>query len=192
MTNFQKESNKKLSRSDVSPSEIRAMITQGQKFSEELLELCFAPVEDKVSRISLARDLNFNHKVAPCRLVVPFQILLTPILPPSHEKSFLEHFRPFPGDVVSIESRFSFSMTLYVQLYTDIHTGVLDEALVLSSLQKPRKISIQGTDGKVYSLLCKPKDDLRKDQRLMEFNNMINGFLKRNVEAIKRRMCKKP
>lgn len=82
-------------------------------------------------------------------------------------------------------------MALHVELYTDIHTGVLDEALVLSSLQKPRKISIQGTDGKVYNLLCKPKDDLRKDQRLMEFNNMINGFLKRNVEAIKRRMCKK-
>lgn len=171
MANFQKESNKKLSRSDVSPSEIRAMVTQGQKFSEELLELCFAPVEEKASRISLARDLHFNHKLAPCRLVVPFQMMLTPILPPSHEKSFLEHFRPFPGDVVSIER-------------------VLDEALVLSSLQKPRKISIQGTDGKVYNLLCKPKDDLRKDQRLMEFNNMINGFLKRNVEAIKRHMCK--
>jgi len=80
--------------------------------------------------------------------------------------------------------------TLGSDLYWYIHIGVMDEALVLSSLQKPRKISIQGTDGKVYSLLCKPKDDLRKDQRLMEFNNMINGFLKRNVEAIKRRMCK--
>lgn len=81
------------------------MITQGQKFSEELLGLCLAPVEEKVSRISLARDLGFNHKVAPCRLAVPFQIMLTPILPPSHDKSFLEHFRPFPGDVVSIESK---------------------------------------------------------------------------------------
>lgn len=66
---------------------------------------------------------------------------------------------------------------------------VLDEALVLNSLQRPRKISILGTDGKVYSLLCKPKDDLRKDQRLMEFNNMINGFLKKNVDSVKRRMC---
>lgn len=59
-------------------------------------------------------------------------------------------------------------------------------------MQKPRKISILGSDGKVYSLLCKPKDDLRKDQRLMEFNNMINRFLKRDIESSKRRMCKLP
>lgn len=71
----------------------------------------------------------------------------------------------------------------------DTPTEVLDEALVLNSLQKPRKISILGTDGRVYSLLCKPKDDLRKDQRLMEFNNMINGFLKKDVDSTKRRMC---
>lgn len=60
----------------------------------------------------------------------------------------------------------------------------------MNSLQKPRKISIRGSDGKIYNALCKPKDDLRKDQRLMEFNNMINRFLKRDVEASKRRMCK--
>lgn len=69
-------------------------------------------------------------------------------------------------------------------------SGVIDEAQILSSLQKPRKIGIRGSDGRVYNILCKPKDDLRKDQRLMEFNNMINRFLKRDVEASKRRMCK--
>jgi serine/threonine-protein kinase ATR len=58
---------------------------------------------------------------------------------------------------------------------------------VLSSLQKPRKISILGSDGNLYNLLCK-KDDLRKDQRLMEFNGMINRFLKRDVESNKRRL----
>jgi serine/threonine-protein kinase ATR len=66
----------------------------------------------------------------------------------------------------------------------------LDEAQILNSLQKPRKISMRGSDGKIYNALCKPKDDLRKDQRLMEFNNMINRFLKRDVESSKRRMCK--
>lgn len=75
-------------------------------------------------------------------------------------------------------------------LEANTRSEVLDDALVLNSLQKPRKISILGTDGKVYSLLCKPKDDLRKDQRLMEFNNMINGFLKKDIDSVKRRMCK--
>lgn len=68
--------------------------------------------------------------------------------------------------------------------------GVLDNAQVLNSLQKPRKVSLRGSDGKIYNILCKPKDDLRVDQRLMEFNNMINRFLKRDVESSKRRMCK--
>ncbi|KAJ5300562.1 uncharacterized protein N7443_005564 [Penicillium atrosanguineum] len=135
-------------KSESTSSDIRRMINQGQKFSEELLQLCLARVEERASRVSLARHLGFNHKVVPCRLVVPFQAMLIPSLP----------------------------------------TTVLDEAQILNSLQKPRKISIRGSDGKIYNALCKPKDDLRKDQRLMEFNNMINRFLKRDVESSKRRM----
>lgn len=73
---------------------------------------------------------------------------------------------------------------------TNQRLAILDEAQILNSLQKPRRISIRGSDGKIYNALCKPKDDLRKDQRLMEFNNMINRFLKRDVEASQRRMCK--
>ncbi|KAL4923269.1 protein kinase MEC1 [Aspergillus undulatus] len=150
-------------------ADIRGMISQGQKFAEELLRLCVAKIENKTSRIHLARTLNFNHKVAPCRLVVPFQAMLTPSLPASHDSDYLKGFRAFPRDSTTIEA-------------------VLDDAQVLSSLQKPRKIGIRGSDGKTYHILCKPKDDLRKDQRLMEFNNMINRFLKKDVESSKRRM----
>ncbi|KAH8430361.1 protein kinase MEC1 [Aspergillus melleus] len=161
------EVNKKL-KAD-SPSDMRGMINQGQKFSEEMLRLCIVRIEDKSSRINLARTLGFNHKVAPCRLVVPFQAMLTPTLPASHDSEYLKGFRAFPRDPTTIET-------------------VLSDAQVLNSLQKPRKISIRGSDGKIYNILCKPKDDLRKDQRLMEFNNMINRFLKRDVESSKRRM----
>ncbi|KAE8338953.1 hypothetical protein BDV24DRAFT_137247 [Aspergillus arachidicola] len=160
------EVNKKLKTE--TPSDMRAMINQGQRFSEEMLKLCVARVE-KVSRINLARALGFNHKIAPCRLVVPFQAMLTPTLPTSHDAEYLKGFRAFPRDPTTIEA-------------------VLDDAQVLNSLQKPRKIGVRGSDGKIYNILCKPKDDLRKDQRLMEFNNMINRFLKRDVESSKRRM----
>ncbi|KAJ5143080.1 uncharacterized protein N7515_001867 [Penicillium bovifimosum] len=150
-------------------AEIRRMITQGTKFSEELLQLCLAPIEEKASRVQLGRNLGFNHKVAPCRLVVPFQAMLIPSLPASQNIEYIKGFRAFPRDPTTIEA-------------------VLDEAQILNSLQKPRKISLRGSDGKIYNALCKPKDDLRKDQRLMEFNNMINRFLKRDVESSKRRM----
>ncbi|KAH1509757.1 hypothetical protein KXV68_004622 [Aspergillus fumigatus] len=161
------EANKK-SRTEF-PLDMRGMINQGQKFTEEMLKLCTARVEEKASRIHLARHLGFSHKVAPCRLVVPFQAMLTPSLPASHETEYLKGFRAFPRDPTTIDA-------------------VLDDAQVLSSLQKPRKISIRGSDGKIYNVLCKPKDDLRKDQRLMEFNNTINRFLKKDVESSKRRM----
>jgi len=171
---------------------MKVMINQGQKFSEELLKLCVARVEDKVSKISLSRNLGFNHKVAPCRLVVPFQTLLTPSLPANHDSDYLKTFRAFPRDTVTIESKSQKIKGMTKSTDSNYLTllAVLDDSQVLSSLQKPRKIGIRGSDGKIYSLLCKPKDDLRKDQRLMEFNNMINRLLKRDVESSKRRMCK--
>ncbi|PYH81420.1 protein kinase [Aspergillus uvarum CBS 121591] len=158
----------KKSKAESSVSDMRALVNQGQKFSDEMLRLCIARIEEKVSRVNL-RTLGFNHKVAPCRLVVPFQAMLTPILPASHDSEYLKSFRAFPREAITIEA-------------------VLDDAQILNSLQKPRRISIRGSDGRIYSILCKPKDDLRKDQRLMEFNNMINRFLKRDVESSKRRM----
>ncbi|KAL4902881.1 hypothetical protein BDW74DRAFT_169409 [Aspergillus multicolor] len=161
------EINKKLKTETI--YDVRVMINQGQRFSDELLRLCVAKIESKTSRINLARHLNFNHRIAPCQLVVPFQAMLAPILPASHDLDYLKGFRAFPRDSTTIEA-------------------ILDDALILNSLQKPRRIGILGSDGKIYNILCKPKDDLRKDQRLMEFNNMINRFLKKDVESSKRRM----
>lgn len=65
-----------------------------------------------------------------------------------------------------------------------------DDVVVMSSLQKPRKISIIGSDGKLYSFLAKPKDDLRKDARLMQFNDMIIKLLKKDSESRSRHLSK--
>lgn len=62
----------------------------------------------------------------------------------------------------------------------------------MASLQKPRRICIRGSDGKDYPFLCKPKDDLRKDARLMEFNSMINKLLKKHSESRKRNLRESP
>lgn len=150
-------------------AELKNLITAGQKFSDEVLRISDFPIEGKVSRVSLTRDLGFNHKIAPSRLVVPVESCLTISLPPTFDSTATKSFRPFPKDAVTI-------------------TSFLDEAMVLASLQKPRKLTIRGSDGNLYGVLAKPKDDMRKDQRLMEFNTMINRFLKRDVEASKRRL----
>lgn len=59
---------------------------------------------------------------------------------------------------------------------------------VLPSLQRPKKIGIRGSDGKSYIFLCKPKDDLRRDSRVMEFNSLINKLLKKDVESRRRQL----
>ena len=154
---------------DAHSAELRSMITQAQKFCDELLRVADFTIEGKQPRVSLSKYLQFNHKIAPCRLVVPVESCLIPSLPTSFDSIQSKTFRAFPRDAVTI-------------------SAFLDEALVLPSLQKPRRLSIRGSDGEVYRVLAKPKDDMRKDQRLMEFNTMINRFLKRDVEASKRRL----
>lgn len=60
----------------------------------------------------------------------------------------------------------------------------------MPSLQRPKKLVFQGSDGKRYPFLCKPHDDLRKDARLMDFNAMINKLLKSASESRRRQLCK--
>lgn len=60
----------------------------------------------------------------------------------------------------------------------------------MSSLAAPKKIGIYGNDGKLYSFLGKPKDDLRKDARIMELDAIINKFLKADSESRRRQLRK--
>ena len=98
-------------------ADMRAIINQGQKFSEEMLKLCVTRIEDKVPRISLGRNLGFNHKVVPCRLVVPFQAMLTPSLPASHDPEYLKSFRAFPRDPTIIEGMPALSLPSCAEAY---------------------------------------------------------------------------
>jgi serine/threonine-protein kinase ATR len=63
-----------------------------------------------------------------------------------------------------------------------------DEVEIMHSLARPRKITIRGSNGQTYMFLGKPKDDLRKDARLMDFNAIINKLLKANSESRRRQL----
>jgi serine/threonine-protein kinase ATR len=149
--------------------DLRVMITHGQKLSDGLLQACEIHIETRSANVSLSKDLNFNHKLAPNPLVIPLESTLTANAPVVQDAFHIRKFVAFAQERITIQS---FS----------------DEVLVLNSLQRPRKLTVRGSDGKQYGLLCKPKDDLRKDQRLMEFNTMINRALKRDTESSKRRL----
>lgn len=66
--------------------------------------------------------------------------------------------------------------------------GFAENIEVLNSLQRPKKVTMIGSDGKRYIFLCKPEDDMRKDSRLMELNAIINRLLKKNGDSRRRDM----
>jgi len=64
--------------------------------------------------------------------------------------------------------------------------GVEDDIAVMSSLQKPKRIVFIGSDGKSYPFLAKPKDDLRKDNRMMEVAGVLNALFSEDPDARER------
>jgi serine/threonine-protein kinase ATR len=49
--------------------DLKNLIIQGQRLTDALLAACDAPVEQRVSHVSLSKDLGFSHKLAPSQLM---------------------------------------------------------------------------------------------------------------------------
>lgn len=150
--------------------DMKLMIKSGERLAHQLLMICNTGEfpSNRTFTASITKDLGFNHKTCtPNPLAVPIENVLTATLPTLTDT--VKGHKAFSRDVVTISS-------------------FLDEVLVLNSIQKPKKLTARGSDGRKYGLLCKPKDDLRKDQRLMEFNSMINRSLKRDAESSRRQL----
>lgn len=66
--------------------------------------------------------------------------------------------------------------------------GINEEVVVLRSAAKPKKITIECNDGLFYNVMVKPKDDLRKDFRLMEFNGLVKRYLHQDPQVCVKRV----
>ncbi|XP_055847877.1 serine/threonine-protein kinase ATR isoform X1 [Episyrphus balteatus] len=66
--------------------------------------------------------------------------------------------------------------------------GIKEDVVVLRSQALPKKISFLCSDGKEYTAMLKPKDDLRLDYRLMEFNALLKRYLRLDPQARQRRL----
>ena len=56
------------------------------------------------------------------------------------------------------------------------------------SLQRPKKVCIRGSDGGEFNFLCKPKDDLRKDARVIEVLTAANRMLHKSSNCRRRKL----
>ncbi|CAO3569415.1 unnamed protein product [Mortierella alpina] len=146
------------------------LIKEALDLGEHLISLCMASVPDKISKLSLEKNFNriFRQlKRDGYNVAIPCQKTLWPALPAS--SATMASHKPFKSDLPKIDR-------------------LLDEIEVMSSLQRPRKVTIVGSDGRMYTYLCKPKDDLRKDAKMTEFNCLVNYLLNKNREAHRRNL----
>ena len=149
---------------------LETVISDIIKLTDNLLNLCNFPLGARQNTLSISKDFRNLQRMTPVRIIIPVTATMTVTLPSSTKKRGLEYnYQPFPTNPPTIEA-------------------FADEIEIMASLQKPRKITILGSDGRDYIFLCKPKDDLRKDCRLMEFNSMINMLLKKDPDARRRNL----
>jgi FKBP12-rapamycin complex-associated protein len=59
---------------------------------------------------------------------------------------------------------------------------------VITSKQRPRKLSIFGSNGQEYQFLLKGHEDLRQDERVMQLFGLVNSLLLSNPETLRRNL----
>eukprot|EP00064_Thunnus_orientalis_P014791 superscaffoldBa00002629_g14838 len=150
---------------------LEKFIGDANKLTDKLLELCNKPVDGNSTTLSMSVHFKQLKRMVEeptfSQILIPLQSVLIPTLP-STGGANTEH-DAFPGHWAYLD-------------------GFEDIVEILASLQKPKKISLKGSDGRSYTMMCKPKDDLRKDCRLMEFNCLINKCLRKDAESRRREL----
>ncbi|XP_050524661.1 serine/threonine-protein kinase ATR isoform X2 [Daktulosphaira vitifoliae] len=150
-------------------TKVKNLLLHFMELFENLSELCNTspqnvPVGVKFPLQRIAKNLpRLLTNGYFSNIMVPAQKFRTLVLPRMNSNQNTKH-NPFPEDLVYIY-------------------GIKDEVYIFSSLQRPKRIIMLGSDGNEYPMMCKPRDDIRIDSRLMEFNNIVNMYLKRDPEA---------
>ena len=145
----------------------RKKIDNTQRLADQLLKLSNYEIRGNVKTLSLIQVGPALVELGKSQVMLPLQSSINVTLPANGIIS--DHHRPFDSDLPFI-------------------TGFDDTVDIMASLQKPRKLTIHGNNGRRYPFLCKPNDDLRKDARLMDFDSIINKVLQSDSESRRRKL----
>ncbi|GAU18055.1 hypothetical protein TSUD_51660, partial [Trifolium subterraneum] len=161
-----------LARKGFSPgSDENRLFGQFASLIDHLIKLCFHAGQSRARTINLSTEFSALKRMMPLGIIMPIQQSLTVNLPACDGNL---------GD--------SLMSNIFSAIDLPTISGIADEAEILSSLQRPKKIILLGSDGLERPFLCKPKDDLRKDARMMEFTAMINRLLSKYPESRRRKL----
>ena len=149
------------------------IIDDGLQLSDKLLKLCDEkPSGDRTGTVSLTKLMpslvNLINNPGFSNIIMPSNFNMSMKLP-RKEIGMLNHDAFSSGNAIYFER-------------------VEENVTIMRSLVKPKKLDFLGSNGKIYSFLCKPKDDLRRDCRLLEFNNLLNRLFMKDPECRKRNL----
>ena len=63
---------------------------------------------------------------------------------------------------------------------------------VIQSKQRPRRMTLRGSDGQPYTYLLKGHEDLRQDERVMQLFKLVNTLLHADSDSFKRHLSIQP
>jgi serine/threonine-protein kinase ATR len=172
--------------------DLKKFINDSSELAEKLVQLGNLNVESGVNQLSLSvcfkplkrlvESKDFSKLIIPSQFQVNLQL-------PSNESgnnnssaSSTASSSMLCGQNQNFRSHNPYPLELvYISCFED-------NVLVMNSLQKPKKVTIRGSDGKLYPFLSKAKDDLRIDYRIMEFFSVVNKCLKQEPESRRRNL----
>ena len=158
---------------------VKSEVDQGFKLIDDYLNLADKLIQLSDQKVGVGEvDMTQAFPSLPklissrgfSKLLLPMTTNMTVMLPTgkSATTTNFEH-NPFPSELVYLSS-------------------IEDTIHVMRSLVQPKKVTFRGTNGRRYSFLCKPKDDLRRDCRLLDVNNLLNKLFMKDPECRKRNL----
>ncbi|KAK9807336.1 hypothetical protein WJX73_002849 [Symbiochloris irregularis] len=142
------------------------LIKQFPGLCDQVIRLCNHAPAGKLKTMSAKSEFGPLMRMMPLDVMIPATAGLTLALPAS-------------GCCEKEHNPFGTPVTL---------AGIQDNLLVLSSLQKPKRMVMVGSDGREYPFLAKPKDDLRKDHRMMEIAGVLNRLFAKEPASRRRNL----
>uniref|UniRef100_A0A6U1KDA9 Uncharacterized protein n=1 Tax=Tetraselmis chuii TaxID=63592 RepID=A0A6U1KDA9_9CHLO len=169
-------------------SKCQDLFSQFPALVDQLIALANYIPDQRVRKFDLTREGGLTHvtRMNPDAVILPVLNMLTPELPtngvanPSHNafsgrETTIQGIKKevLPGNT-EVSDANCVNMYLLCPRCCGAHVFIAVQVEVMASLQKPKKVVFLGSDGHPYTFLAKPKDDLRKDQRLMELATALN------------------
>ncbi|KAG4077877.1 hypothetical protein HA402_013811 [Bradysia odoriphaga] len=152
---------------------IQKLIQDFNSLAELFITLTNYETQKSVDKLSVATICSalpkLLHDTTRSPILFPSEKLMNPVLPAPSVREKLHTYNAFPHDDVYIHD-------------------IRDDIYVFASLQRPKRITLVGSDGKSYMMMMKAKDDLRKDFRLMEFNAVVKQYLRQDSDSRQRRL----